>query len=351
MSFSIFPNSTPKTARDLRLFVARELAELTGENATRLYAWAQQHPEISNRCGVLETFSNAIRSDGWMPHTTRTVTRDCRLGSYPFACDLRFRAVSLTTQFRRDVQRQVRRQLILLWGYETCTQLLHFRVYRGEEFTGDSMLSLCDEIPALTLADFAHECARMVGLPIKRLLLTQPLLMTPIASENEAVYLSLENGSLEKLLNNITPPVNALPVVLVEKLQAVVGALAEPAGGESMVAWCQGTNATALTDLLSKWVRMHNSSNALERLQVARARYDLLYGESKKRWAMKNNGWNVAMPPLMQQRTKHGYLDARMSIHEVRFYKREYERFRFEPGVRLKQGGLHGDSGDIDTAT
>ena len=341
-------NPGQRQGKDSFILIARELTELTGESTTQLYTWAKQHPYFTTLCGVRQTFFNAIQSRGWEATTSRTSTAICRLKSRPLSCQLRFRATSLVTQFRRDVQRNVQRQVVILWGYETCSQLIHFRVFRGPECEKDDTVLLCEQIPLGTFANFARECAQMVGLPIKQMLLTQRLLELPKVSKNEAIFLGLGDGSLMSRSKEAAAPENALPCEYAAIAGQELPRLLALNNVHPFSVLCHTTNATTLTDFLTDLVRSHNLANAIPRLKAGRTQFQKLIGDSYNK-GENNRGWtrhSILLTPFLQEITRHSYLEPEMSLHEVRFFRRAYEDFNEAPGDRSYTDRRHGDTGD-----
>lgn len=332
--------------------IVRELRELTGESDRQLYAWAKQHLAGKDVLGVEQTFKTRLRTD-WQPSTRGANTCDCRLESRPLNCEIRLRATSLITQFRRDVQRKMNRQLVILWGYEVCTQLLHYRVFRGPEFEGEDSMLICDEISAPTLAAFAKECATLVGLPIKQLLLTQPLLELPGTKENEQVYLGLDDGSLAVIDSKDEPLGNRLPIapVLTSRKAPDVYEFTSLDGLESIQRWCGQTNAARMAERLDRVVRDHNRAPELQlRVKKARKQLERLFEESYERM-MSGRG---KAPPSdstegaqetsqdEHQAKKRGKLYGVKAIPQTPFIKRYGVLYYLEPKDRLALQKEHG---------
>ncbi len=362
--------------------IVRELRELTGESDRQLYAWAKQHLAGKDVLGVEQTFKTRLRTD-WQPSTRGTNTCDCRLESRPLNCEIRLRATSLITQFRRDVQRKKNRQLVILWGYEICTQLLHYRIYRGPEFDIGDDLALCYDLPPKTLAAFAKECATLVGLPIKRLLLTQLPLDLPEAKENQVVYLGLDDGSLKAEDKKTLPSANMVPItcVLVEGDNPDARELPPLDGLDTVQAWCGGSNAARLAERLEKLVRDHNQDPDLTmRVKMARKQLERLFDESHKRMTssssestsadLSTNGGDTstdgAKPkrrgkrysvkerpetPFIKRYGNHLYLEPeeRRSLRRL-LARRTFEDFRNAVSDMPKRADALGDSGDTATA-
>jgi hypothetical protein len=362
--------------------IVRELRELTGESDRQLYAWAKQHLAGKDVLGVEQTFKTRLRTD-WLPSTRGTNTCDCRLESRPLHCEIRLRATSLITQFRRDVQRKKNRQLVILWGYEICTQLLHYRIYRGPEFGIGDDLAICDEVRPATLAAFAKECATLVGLPIKQLLLTQPLLELPETKENEVVYLGLDDGSLAAKDSKALPSVNTVPIAsaLVDADDPDTLELTPLDGLDTVQAWCGGSNAARLAERLEKLVRDHNQDPDLTmRVKMARKQLERLFDESHKRMTSSSSEYTSAdlstnrgdtsadgakpkrrgkrysvkerpETPFIKRYGNHLYLEPeeRRSLRRL-LARRTFEDFRNAVSDMPKRADALGDSGDTATA-
>jgi len=362
--------------------IVREFRELTGESDRQLYAWAKQHLAGKNVLGVEQTFKTRLRAD-WQPSTRATSTCDCRLESRPLNCEIRLRATSLITQFRRDVQRQKNRQLVILWGYEVCTQLLHYRIYRGPEFDIGDDLAISDVVPPATLAAFAKECATLVGLPIKQLLLTQLLLDLPKAKKNEVVHLGLDDGSLTAKDSKTLPPLNTVPITcaLVDPDNPDAHEISSLDGLGGVQAWCGGSNAARLAERLEKLVRDHNRDPDLtKRVKMAHKQLERLFDESHKRMTSSGrestspapitNGEDVSADgqqpkprgkrygvkerretPFIKRYGNHLYLEPeeRRSLKRL-LARRTFDDFRNVVGDMAKRDEVLGDSGDTATA-
>lgn len=252
------------------------------------------------------------------------------MGSRPLNCQLRLRVVSLVTQFRQDVRTETKRQLIVLLGYEVGSRLIHFRVYRGPDYeAGDQYgIPVCERIPVATVASFVEECGRMVGLPLQRVLLTQQLMdFWPV--KGKKAYLSLNDGKV--MVRNPTDEAADNEVLCSFGSQQPYQTLD---GVHPFVEWCASTNATQLTADLSDLVKRHNKATALPRLESAQKALDKLLTKSDEAVEARRgtSKWHMPQSSFQARVMKHDYALERMSLHEVRFLRREYERFEEFPG-------------------
>ena len=334
-------NFDKKQAQELGIALARELAELTGETPSRLYQWGLGLglPLPKAR----QTFYSHIARNGWTRSSDASCTESCRMGSYPMSCELRLRVVSLKTQFQQDKRQGNTRQLVILLGYEVCSGLLHFRLYRGTDFSGDAKdMPLCDRIPPATVAAFVDECGRMVGLPIQKVLFTQKIIdMAP--STGKAAYLSLSEGRMlfrgrkEVVCDN-------------ELLCSWDSKRPYPTFGADhpFIVWCAGTNARELTSYLSDLVKRHNKAVALPRLELAQEVLNAMVARSDISAKVRHgtSRFRVPTPQFHQRIMKHDYALNRFELREVRFFRREYEDFFAFPGDhgRLAARGVLGDT-------
>ena len=338
--------------------IARELTELTGETSSRLFTWAGQQKILPPPFGSRQTFYSHL-SWRWTPNTQRTLTQDCHLGSYPFCCELRFRAVSLWTQFSRDVKAGKKRQVIIFLGYEVCSQLLHFRVYRGPAYraVGDVLIGdmlICEELPLPAVTAFVGECAHMVGLPLKRVLFTQPVKNLPVPQGNQVGYLPLKAG-LPRVAEKCEVEV---PDEVLYGFANLPGQTLQPfstvQGDHPFIEWCGATNATTLTDRLSEMVKQHNKANALPRLAKGLNAFEKVlrksYEANQNKYA--STPWEApALTPFLERMSKHDYVLRSFSLHKTQFYRRQYEDFDSCPGDRSPEAvRRHGDTGDSDAA-
>lgn len=345
-------NLNAKRGEYLAIWIARELCELTGETPSCLFAWAE-HQKISPApFGARQTFYSHL-SLWWEPSNVRTLTQDCHLGSYPFGCELRFRAVSVWTQFSRDVKARKKRQVIIFFGYEICSQLLHFRVYRGPVYTEIDGVFICEELPFLAVKSFVDECAHMVGLPLKRVLFTQPVKNLPIPKDDQVGYLPLTSAppriadkSNGEGPNEVLYGFANLPGQALKPFSTVQG-------DHPFSKWCETTSVTALTDRLSEMVKRHNKANSIPRLAKGLNAFEVVlkksHLENQKKFA--SSIWPApAFTPFLKRMAKHDYVLQSFSLHDTQFYKRQYEDFDSYPGDRSPVERRHGDSGDSDTA-
>lgn len=280
-------------------------------------------------------------------------------------CQLRLRVVSLKAQFRQDKRRGDLRQLIVLLGYEMCSGLLHFRLYRGpEDSDGGKDMEVCNLIPVATLAEFVQECGQMVGLPLKQVLFTQKI-VDFVPRDGALAYLSLtsrkliqrghedEAGVNEVLCSyclnhpkqkNGMPQQSLLPYTTFGK-------------EHSFSVWCEDTNAEELAWYLSGLVKQHNKVVALPRLESARSILESRWSESLAAAKVRHGPSRFAMrlPPFLLWMKKQEYalkevsadaLRFHKTLHEVRFHKRPFEKYFAYPGDRgrLAMKGKLGDT-------
>ena len=325
-------NLTWKNSQALAVAFARELAELTGETPSCLYQWGKHLGLQVPR--ARQTFYSHLAGDDWKRKSEATSTENCRMGCYPMNCALRLRVVSLLTQFSRDKKSATRRQLIVLFGYEVCSHLIHFQVYRGPDYEGDGDIPLCEQLPAATVAQFVEECGRMIGLPLRRVLLTQGLIdLTPPAIDTVA-FLSLEKKEVIWKKRDAAPDDNEVLCSSPGKPGKQADRYVTIQGAHPFNDWCGTTNATELTNALSDLVKQHNKNTALPRLDMARQAFEALlvksYASIKEK--AESSPWPVPDTRFMQRMTRHGYALHELTLHEVRFYKRRYENFITCPG-------------------
>jgi hypothetical protein len=316
----------------LAVAFARELAELTGETPSRLYQWGKDLGLPVPR--ARQTFYSHLAGNGWERESETTSTENCRMGSRPMNCELRLRVVSLLTQFSRDKKAARRRQLIVLFGYEVCSHLLHFRVYRGTDYEGEGDLPLCKELPPAIVTEFVEECGQMIGLPLQKVLLTHALIdLTPPVIDTVA-FLSLQKKEVIWKKRSATLDDNEVPCSSLGKTGNQAGRYVTIKGAHPFNDWCETTNAAELTSELSDLVKRHNKNTALPRLDGARQAFEALLLKShegiKKKF--KYSPWPVPDTRFMQRMTRHGYALQELTLHEVRFYKRRYENFILCPG-------------------
>lgn len=318
--------------QDLAVAFAREVSELTGETPSCLYQWGKDLglPVPKAR----QTFYSHLASDGWERRSDATSTEACRMGSYPMSCELRLRVVSLVTQFRRDINAETKRQLIILIGYEVCSHLIHFRVYRGPDYEGANGIPLCEQLPAATVATFVEECGRMVGLPLQRIVLTQDLMEMPSLPANEVALLALSQGKVVVRKKKEESGDNELLCSFGQRSRKQVARYVTLEGKHPFIEWCGMTNATKLTSDLSDLVKLHNKTTALPRLETAQEALDALVKRSNDALEARRSSshWPAPQPPFQARMRKHYYALERFSLHQMRFYKRKYENFKNFPG-------------------
>lgn len=329
--------------------IARELAELTGETNSQLHQWASQHSAIADVSKAKQTFYNWMDKSGWKRSTSKTLTQDCHLSSHPLSCRLRLRAVTWIAQFQRDARENSQRQMVLLLGYEPCSRLLHFQLFRGMDHPIDlPTFPLCNEVPVAPIASFVEECAQMVGLPIQHILFTQRLFPFPDLAGEEQAYLSLTHKRLVVRKRGDTPDDDELLCgFAVDPPCKPIGLVASPTL-PIFAEWFRSSNSTALTEKLSTIINHHNELNALPRLAVGRERLDALKKTSIEKNPPKVRGWGArsSIPPPFQARlARHNYLGETKTLEEVRFFRRHYRNFDVLPGDSPSKASVS-DTGD-----
>ena len=318
----------------LRVALGRELVELMGGNPSRLHKWGKDLglPVPSAR----QSFYSHLEHGAWKMESRPASTETCRLGSYPMNCELRLRVVSLVTQFTRDMREGKQRQVIVLLGYEVCSHLIHFKVYRGDdvevrEHEKIHGIRKCVALPVATVAAFVKECGRMVGLPLRRVLLTQNLMdFEPV--RGKASLLSLT--ALGKVTAREWRDEIDENEVLCSFGSATPYQTLE--GNHPFVVWCETSDAAKLTARLSDLVKRHYVKTVLARLETAQRVLDFLLTKAHNSIETRrgDSRWKGDMPPsaLEARLKKHDYALERYSLREVRFYRRQYEKFNEYPG-------------------
>jgi hypothetical protein len=322
-----------KEVPSLAVVFARELAELMGGNPSRLHKWGKVLglPVPSAR----QTFYTHLEHR-WKMKSEPASTETCRLGSYPMNCELRLRVVSLVTQFSGDIRTGKKRQLIVLLGYEVCSHLIHFQVYRGadvevgkhEEIHG---IGKCEVLPVATVAAFVKEFGRMVGLPLQRVLLTQNLMdFQPVRGKASLLSLATLGKVATREWRDEIDDNEVLCSFGSEESYLTFDE------DHPFIDWCGTTNAKKLTADLSDLVKRHNKATALPRLGTAQQVLDALLKKSDDALEARRgtSRWKVEAPPppIETLLKKHDYALERYSLHDVRFYRRQYEDFWEYPG-------------------
>jgi len=338
----------------LGLQIARELTELTGETPSRLFTWAGQQKILPPPFGSRQTFYSHL-SWRWEPNTQSTSTKNCHLGSHPFCCELRFRAVSLWTQFSRDLKRREKRQVIIFFGYEVCSQLLHFRVYRGPAYRLVDGMLICEELPLPAVTAFVAECASMVGLPLKRVLFTQPVKNLPEPQGNQVGYLSLESGLARVAEKNEVEVPNEVLYGFANLPGKTLQPFSTVQGDHPFIEWCATTNAKALKDRLSALVKQHNRLNAMPAITLGRKTFEALLNRSRVTSEIEESEVHYGpqeKTEFEKRRSKHDYVLNPWELKNPKFYNKKSEDFYSCPGDRSpKAGRRHGDNGDSDKAS
>lgn len=318
---------------------ARQFAELTGETPSRLHAWGLKHGDIAPLMRSRQAFYTAMAKGGWSPKSRPAETCDCRLGSFPFYCELRLRLISLETQFRADVRSKIRRRLVLLWGYEMCSGLLHFRVFRGQALepgeTDDGEARVSAEI----VSDFVFEMARMVGLPIRAVYATNDLVSLP-GSPLEAYWVSLEGRTLiDRQTHASMGPDRPCLISFQRDVDSDLKSHPVDHFGPDhpLSLLCRSTSAKELVDQLADWVKAHNVQFALPRLKDGRkalkVRHEDALARAEGRVSAETvKAWGMPKTEFLKRMEAATYLKNAMSLHDVRYFKRAYQDFTLVPG-------------------
>ena len=327
---SVTKSSNPDGKIDRNLFVAfaRELSELTGETPSRLHRWGE---DVGLPVRSRQTFYTHLEHGGWVMESEAASTDACRLGSNPVNCQLRLRVVSLKTQFSRDKKAEEQRQIIILLGYEVCSHLIHFQVYRGPPYVEDEFgIPLCECLPAATVASFVNECGKMIGLPVQRVLLTQNLMdFQPVRGKAPLMSLTtLGRVTMREWRDDIDDNEVLLSIGSELNYKTLEGE-------HPFIKWCGVTNATKLTVALSDLVKRHNK-HAVTRLSAAQQLLNALLKKSDDAVVARRGSlhWPKDMPqsPFEARVMKHDYALERYELHDVRFWRRQYEDFKEFPG-------------------
>lgn len=338
-------NEENKEGLSLAVAFARELAELMGGNPSRLHKWGKDLGLPVPR--ARQTFYSHLERGRWKMKSKRASTAACRLGSYPLNCELRLRVVSLKTQFSGDLRAGNKRQLVVLLGYEVCSHLVHFHVYRsrGYEDHAKHGIPLCSQIPAATVAAFVNECGKKIGLPLKQVFLTQNLMdFQPVRDEDKVVFLSLTPGKvIVRKLNEEADDNEVLCSFGSDK--PYYTEVDHP-----FIDWCKTTTAKKLTADLSDLVNRHNKATALSDrvkqdnkksvvscLHTAQQVLDALLKKSHDAVEARQgtSRWTVPQSsPFETRLKKHDYALERYSLREVGLLRGECEDFWELPGDR-----------------
>lgn len=329
-------NSEGKIDRNLALAFAQELSELTGETPSCLHQWGE---DLGLPVRSRQTYYKDLRID-WERKSDATSTEECRIRNRPMSCQLRLRVVSLFTQFRRDVKAKTRRQVIVLMGYETCSHLMHFRIYLGPDYEckddkDTDGFPLCEQLPVATVAAFVERMGKMIGLPLQRVLLTQDLIGIPPIATDEVALLSLSLGQVVVRKKEEDADVNEVPLSMGYRPREKVLPYSTLNGEHPFIDWCQTTTATGLTADLSDFANRHNKQQALPRLKLARIAFEALLQKSHDAAERAKGGskWNREITsPFLEKMQKHSYALSELTLHEVRYCKRQFEDFESCPG-------------------
>lgn len=329
-------NSEGKIDRNLALAFAQELSELTGETPSCLHQWGE---DLGLPVRSRQTYYKDLRID-WNRESDATSTEECRIRNRPMSCQLRLRVVSLDTQFRRDVKAKTRRQLIVLMGYETCSQLMHFRIYLGPDYErkddkDTDGIPLCEQLPVATVAAFVERMGKMIGLPLQRVLLTQDLVKIPPIATDEVALLSLSLGQVIVRKKKVDAEANEVPLSFGQRPSKKVLQYSTLGGEHPFIDWCQTKTATELTANLSGLANCHNKEQALPRLKIARIAFEALLQKSHDAAARAKgeSKWNREITsPFLEKMQKHSYALRELTLHEVRYCKRQFGEFQSCPG-------------------
>lgn len=235
----------------------RELIELTGESPSSVYEWIQHHAKLQPFTGTRETFYRRVQR-GWARKSSPTQTRDCRLCSRPLACELRVRAISLWFQFKQDIKTGRYRQVVILAGYEKCTRMLHFRIYRCSETSVEEKASyMSSEIEPAELISFVGEFGTMLGLPLRRIRLSQCLISD--ASEGFRCISYLDHKKPKFVTLKTEGQIGSSFIPIVKDQAKIIHYVAD----DLICAFCQQMSATRFAELLGGVVNLHNRRVAL----------------------------------------------------------------------------------------
>lgn len=380
----------------LAIEVARELTELTGENTHCIRQWAI-HQKLEALLGSLNTFKLRLGT-GWSAKCERTVSEKCRLETSPLHCQLRLRVVSLWTQFSQDVKQHKKRQIIIIFGYEECTGLMHFRIYGSGRYEADAAEPvLCKKLAIDVVADFVEECGRMVGLPLQRVMLTQILFAQTSAPSSHVAH---RKGNDLRLPMKFRAEVSEAEDKFADgdKAPFVFSTIAKTSqqqvdwfstfeGDHPFITYCKSTDAKALTEKLSDMVNQHNRlivgkphrprrstlgafeidpAGALKgevrkkdlRPLLEIARKALFHGDEKVTNPITvkpgSRLWLQPYKPLLKKtpvipKWMREYVRRPFSLREVFSYERPYETFISQPGDSPSEARRPSDSGDVDT--
>lgn len=329
-------NSEGKIDRNLTMAFARELSELTGETPSCLHQWGE---DLGLPVRSRQTFYTHLAS-AWKRESDATSIEDCRMGNRPMSCQLRLRVVSLDMQFRRDVKAKTRRQLIVLMGYETCSHLIHFRIYRGPDYerkdnNDTNGIPLCEQLPVSTVAAFVERMGKMIGLPLQRVMLTQELIKIPPIATDEVALLSLSLGQVIVRKKKVDADASEVPLSLGQRPPKKVLQYSTLDGEHPFIDWCQTTTATELTANLSDLANRHNKKQAWPRLKIARKAFEALLQRSHDaaERAKGESKWNSEITsPFLEKMQKHYYALSELTRHEVIYCKRQFGDFQSCPG-------------------
>ena len=341
-----------KIFQNLKNEIAKELWLLTGKGPSPLITWAKLQ---SANFGARRTVYGHLGKAGYVPRGKFTSAADVPLPlfSYPFSGVLRFRAISIWTQFSLDVDKKKNRQIIIFFGYEVFSQLLHFRVYRGPAHrTDDAYPHICTDLSVATVRSFVNDCAQLTALPLMRVLFTQELKNFPVPHGGQVGYLPLKAGqprvakeSNEEVPNEVLYGF-ADSVLTLQPFSTLQ--LNHP-----FSVWCQTTNATALTDCLAEMIRVHNEAIAMpllvQRHSAFKAQCKKLHDEFPEKFA--SSPWKPPpLKPFVKRMFEHEKVLDAFTSRSIKSYSPEYENFASLPGDRSRKAGRHGDIGDSDSA-
>lgn len=228
---------------------------------------------------------------------------------------------------------------MLLWGYEMCSGLLHFRVFRGQALepgeTDDGEARVSVEI----VSDFVFEMARMVGLPIRSVYATNDLVCLP-GSPLEAYWVSLEGRTLiDKQAHASMGPGSRCAIRFQRDVDSDLRLHPVDHFGldHPLSLLCRSTSAKELVDQLADWVKTHNVQFALPRLKDGRNALKVRHEEAltsaaRRASAQTIKSWGMPKTDFLKRMEAATYLESRMSLHDVRYFKRAYQDFTLVPG-------------------
>lgn len=342
----------------------REVSELTGESPSCLFRWGKQHKNVGSLLGSRQTFYNNLKRNEWQRRSPGTSTQNCRLGSCPLACELRIRIYSVEVQSPRDAAKQEKRQMIFLYGYETCSQLMNVKIYRStftENADNKGTNWICNTLKANVVAAFILDCARMVGLPISQIIFTNSIRINEHSkNKNDDEHLIIKET--EKLLekSNFTIGNRDTPKEKYKKSKEISNNIRirniKIAGRStssnlkfkfeqeclphfqlehpfSRLASCY--SSTKLSEMICQIVNDHNKLNSIDKLLKGRAQLRNIVQKIKSKktdglFGHRRSNFEIGLSNLVDEHQI-------CSPHDIQFARRNSENFDSEPGDLYSQ--------------